>query len=154
MVKRIMRIENFSYTPFSFAIVYGWIVYGLLSINSFLFESGDIHVGMIFQPPVVEVLSGIFIVVGASLMILSSRKWERVNTSWTLDKIGMFIAGGGWSGYLLGIALADPVALWRAAICVIFLVALIVRYIFTYAYHKFVEARVSKWNSGGPTHKQ
>ena len=149
MVKRIVRVHNYAYTPFSFAIIYGWIVYGLLSINSFLFDVGNIHVSMFFQPPVVEILAGIFIVVGSFLMLLSSRRWERVNTAWTIDKIGMLIAGGGWSCYLIGIALADPNALWRAVICVIFLAALVVRYIFTYYYYKFVKAMVLKlWSSG------
>ena len=69
MVKRIIRVHNYAYTPFSFAIIYGWIVYGLLSINSFLFDVGNIHVSMFFQPPVVEILAGIFIVVGAFLML-------------------------------------------------------------------------------------
>ena len=149
MVKSIIGASDPTFTPFSITILYGWVFYGLLSISSYWFDTFDIHHNVNFLPPQLELFAGLFIVLGAILMILSSRSWKKMNTAWTMDKIGMIIALGGWTCYMLGVGLADPTAIGRALFSVIFIVALIVRYILTYTYQQFIKARVAKlWKSG------
>ena len=150
MVTVVNEAQDPAFTPFSFAILYGWIVYGILTMLSF-FTNGvlDIHIGIGFLPPVLELLAGLFIVIGALCMIVSSMQWTKLSTAWTIDKIGMFMALGGWACYLAGVGFADPVAIGRVIFSLIFIVALIVRYIFTYTHRKFVRAKVSRlWKSG------
>ena len=150
MVAAINEAQDPAFTPFSFAILYGWIVYGILTILSF-FTDGlfDIHIGIGFLPPVLEPLAGLFIVIGALGMIVSSMRWTELSTSWTIDKIGMSMALGGWTCYLAGVGFADPLTIGRVIFSLIFIVALIVRYIFTYTHIKFVRAKVSRlWKSG------
>ena len=150
MAVAINEAQDPAFTPFSFAILYGWIVYGILIMLSF-FTHGvlDIHVGIVFLPPVLELFAGLFIIIGALAMIVSSMRWTELSTAWTIDKIGMLMALGGWASYLAGVVFADPVTIGRVIFSLIFIVALIVRYIFTYTYRKFVRAKVSRlWKSG------
>ena len=150
MVTAINESQDPAFTPFSFAILYGWIVYGILTMLSF-FTNGilDIHTGTGFLPPWLELFAGLFIIIGALGMIVSSMHWTKLSTAWTIDKIGMFMALGGWTCYLAGVGFADPVAIGRVIFSLIFIVALIVRYIFTYTHIKFVRAKVSRlWKSG------
>ena len=150
MVAAINETQDPSFTPFSFAILYGWIVYGILTMLSFFTESfWDIHIGIDFLPPWLELFAGLFILIGALGMIVSSMQWTELSTAWTIDKIGMFMALGGWTCYLAGVGFADPLTVGRVIFSLIFIVALIVRYIFTYTHRKFVRAKVSRlWKSG------
>ena len=150
MVAAINETQDPAFTPFSFAILYGWIVYGILTMLSFFTESlWDIHIGIDFLPPWLELFAGLFIVIGALGMIVSSMQWTELSTAWTIDKIGMFMALGGWTCYLAGVGFADPLTVGRVIFSLIFIVALIVRYIFTYTHRKFVRAKVSRlWKSG------
>ena len=150
MVTVMNEAQDPAFTPFSFAILYGWIVYGILTILSFFTDSVlDIHLGIGFLPPELELFAGLFIIIGASGMIVSSMQWTKLSTAWTIDRIGMLMALGGWACYLAGVGFADPVAIGRVTFSLIFIVALIVRYIFTYTHQKFVRAKVSRlWKSG------
>lgn len=150
MVAAINETQDPAFTPFSFAILYGWIVYGILTMLSFFTESlWDIHIGIDFLPPWLELFAGLFILIGALGMIVSSTQWTELSTAWTIDKIGMFMALGGWTCYLAGVGFADPLTVGRVIFSLIFIVALIVRYIFTYTHRKFVRAKVSRlWKSG------
>ena len=150
MVAAINETQDPAFTPFSFAILYGWIVYGILTMLSFFTESlWDIHIGIDFLPPWLELFAGLFILIGALGMIVSSMQWTELSTAWTIDKIGMFMALGGWTCYLAGVGFADPLTVGRVIFSLIFIVALIVRYIFTYTHRKFVRAKVSRlWKSG------
>ena len=150
MVAAINEAQDPAFTPFSFAILYGWIVYGILTVLSFFTESlWDIHIGIEFLPPELELFAGLFILIGALGMIVSSTQWTELSTAWTIDEIGMFMALGGWTCYLAGVGFADPLTVGRVIFSLIFIVALIVRYIFTYTHRKFVRAKVSRlWKSG------
>lgn len=150
MVKRVLlNLQGSGFTPFSITILHGWIVFGLWTIFSFYTKSYNNNLTLLFTPPILEFVAGLLIAVGAFLMVLSSRRWDHMNTIWILDKVGMVFSSAGWIVYAIGISSGGTSSLTGLLVCAIFLLALLARFIFTYTYEKFVKLRVFRlWKNG------
>lgn len=150
MVKRIVRGENIiGYAPFSLAILYGWIAFGIIGVISYvlkLFGGPNITLG--FEPAILEAVTNILIALGAMFMIASS-KTDELGSAWRRDNIGIRLSLGGWVGYTIGILRADWMVIGGVVICLLFITAIIARWVSMYTYKKFIMIRVSRlWNRG------
>lgn len=149
VLHRISGHHGTGFTPFSFAILYGWMAFGLLSIIMFWVKLHDQLPASIFQPPVFELISGLMIMVGSGLMLAGSNDWEDVRTGWMLDNIGMIFATGSWVLYSIAIFPPSLHSIGEFAICVLFIAALVTRFLFTRTYERFVKSRVFRlWKTG------
>lgn len=150
MVKRIIKSDDIAgYTPFSLAILYGWIAFAVVGIASFIVKTlGGPSMTLGFELAFLEAITNVFIAFGAGFMIVSSRV-DELGLAWKLDNIGIRLSLGGWIGYTIGILKADWMVIGGVSICLLFIAAIITRWVSTYTYEKFIRMRVSKlWNHG------
>ena len=149
MLNRISGYHGTGFTPFSFAILYGWMAFGFLSVVMFGVKHHDDSLMSIFQPPIFELISGIMIIVGSGLMLAAANDWEDVRTGWLLDNLGVIFATGSWVLYSIAIFPPDWYSVGEFAICILFIAALVTRFLFTQIYERFVKSRVFKlWKTG------
>ncbi len=149
MFNRIPGYHGTGFTPFSFAILYGWMAFGFLSMVMFGVKHHDQSLISIFQPPIFELISGLMLVAGSGLMLFASNDWEDVRTGWLLDNLGMIFATGSWVLYSIAIFPPGLDSVGEFAICVVFIASLVTRFLFTQIYERFVKSRVFRlWKTG------
>lgn len=138
------------YSPFSFTVLVGWIVYGAISAVSFFTAPHGADLTPMMKPEILELLSSMFLVIGSALMIASAKKWDDLKISWGMDYAGMLLAMGGWIVQIIGnFATYETTVVGGSVLFFGFIVAIIVRFFYTYSHERFVKYRVGKiWKNG------
>ena len=149
MVKSIRSRQLSGYTPFSRSIIWGWVAFGILTIWSYFakLSGGNPHATLPFVPPVLEIISSLFIITGSLLMLLSGRV-SPLTKEWKLDRSGLVLAFGGWLSQFIGIFSADFTQVGGMLFCAIAMTAIAARLITSYTYEEYVKYKVSLWNNG------
>ena len=149
MVKSISSRQLCGYTPFSLSIIWGWVAFGMLTVWSYFakLNGGNPNATLPFVPPVLELISSLFIITGSILMLLSSRV-SPLTKAWKLDRSGLVLALGGWLSQFIGIYSADFTQIGGMLFCVMSMTAIAARLVTSHTYEEYVKYEVSLWNSG------
>lgn len=132
-------------TPFTLVILAGWVVYGAIIMISSFIHNWVPDPSLYVDPWYIEFFIGLFISVGASLIIISQHDWKKITTSWLFDKLGMTLGLGGWFGYTVSVLVVDVSRIGAASMGLLAFIALAVRFIYTYSYEQFIKDKVFRF---------
>lgn len=134
-------------TPFAFAVIVGWIVFGSLLMISGIFsgQGWEFFPSIEDVPEIVEFMTGAFIAFGAGGMLAASRPASTIRQALKQEYAGLILAIAGWATYGFTALFSVPLAVGPWLIGFTFVAAAAMRLHGTFFYEK--RLRKVTWSS-------
>ena len=121
--------ETERFTPFSTAILWGWLIASASLISASFSSDWDASSGLPDMPWFTEAGTGLFIFVGSILMVAAWSRDTYITNLWKLSQMGLVLAGSGWLGYAVAVIIANPASVVQWAISGSFTAACVCRFV-------------------------
>ena len=123
-----MCIHNNRPTPFTTAIIFGWLVIGISFVVSAFIPSWGASLAIPYAVTWVEMLIGGMLTAGAIMALWSPfRSKVLISKQWKLDEVGMWLAAGGWSAYTAAAVITAPLSVLHWLTSATFAIAAVAR---------------------------